>query len=565
MPVNRQGSLLLGSSRPATSGAVLSLRDYQRAALDAVHEARARGVTRQLVSLPTGAGKTFVAAHMVSEIGLPTVFLVHRDELARQTVRQMRQVNPDLSIGVVQADRDEIDRQIVVASAQTLARETRLERLRRAVGAGCLFISDEAHHDRAPSRMRAIERMEPELLVGLTATPMRGDKLGLDAVYDEIVYHLPMRVLVERGHLARPIGLRIETDADLDRVHTRGGEFVQDELSETVDTQARNELIVDSWKRHATGRQRTVAFCVNVKHAERLRDAFRAAGVTAEMIDGSTPILERQRIFEAFRRGDIAVLTNCMVLTEGFDEPGIDCVLMARPTKSTALYVQCVGRGLRKYPGKRDCLVIDFVDATTRHQLVTLPTLSGIEKSEAGETGKALAEISEANRKPGQVIDLFDAMAHEGRIRERAAIMLDLLAGSSFVWNTSPNTNRYVAKAGENQWLTLLAEGDGYVPARVIAPRGEQPRIVRLFNRPLDAEAAMEIAERSIEESPLTSRDAAWRRRDEPPTDGQLRFARRLGIRVPKTATKAQVAELIDSALFERAMQQLGRVVGHAV
>src|SRR5690606_24931687 len=138
---------------------------------------------------------------------------------------------------------------------------------------------------------------------------------------------------------------------------------------------------------------------------------------------------------------------------------------------------------------------IDFVDATTRHQLVTLPTLSGIEKSEAGETGQNLAEISEANRKPGQVIDLFDAMAHEGRIRERAAIMLGLLAGSSFVWNTSPNTNRYVAKAGENQWLTLLNEGDGYVPARVIAPRGEQPRIVRLFNRPLDAEAAMEIAE----------------------------------------------------------------------
>src|SRR5690606_15799094 len=114
-----------------------------------------------------------------------------------------------------------------------------------------LFISDECHHDRAESRMRAIDTLAPELLVGLTATPTRGDKLGLDAVYDEIVYHVPMLDLMGRNYLARLKGIRIETDADLDNVRTRGGEFVERELADAVDTPERNELIVRSWQEHA--------------------------------------------------------------------------------------------------------------------------------------------------------------------------------------------------------------------------------------------------------------------------------------------------------------------------
>lgn len=537
---------MMALAAPAAS--VLPLRPYQREALDAVHAAYARGVRRQLVSLPTGAGKTYVAAHLVAERGQRAVFMVHRDELARQTVRQMRMVNPALSIGVCKADQDELGADIIVASAQTLAQGRRLARLCEAVGEQALFISDECHHDLAPTRQRAIDTVAPDLLVGLTATPMRGDKLGLDAVYQEIVYHLPMRTLVEEQHLKRPVGLRIETDADLDRVHTVAGEFNERELADTVNTDARNRLIVESWRKHASDRLRTIAFCVSVDHAERLRDAFRDAGVAAEMVEGGTPVAERQRIFTAFHEGDVQVLTNCMILTEGFDEPAIDCCLMARPTKSTGLYIQQVGRALRKHPGTPDALIIDFVDVTTRHALVTLPSLAGIEPRKPGE---APVTISEANRKAGETMDLFDALAHEGRLRERAAIMLDLLDNSPFVWQPLPG-GRFVAATGEG-FVTVVEEGDGYVPVRLLE-RGA--RVVRLLDRPVDEETAMAIAEECIPDNALHRREAGWRER--PASEKQLSALGRWRVATPAGVTRGQASDLLDAAMGRAALHRAG-------
>jgi superfamily II DNA or RNA helicase len=531
--------------------AALSLRDYQRAAVDAVHSARARGITRQLVSLPTGAGKTFVSAHLVSEIGLATVFLVHRDELVRQTVSAMNEVNPALTVGVCKADRDELHADIVVASAATLAHENRLERLLDAVGPGGLFISDECHHDPAVSRRRAIERMQPGLLVGLTATPQRGDKIGLDTIYQEIVYHLPIRELVERKHLARPIGLRIETEADLDTVHTVAGDFNKGELESTVDSPARNRAIVNAWLKHAADRTRTVVFCVSVNHAAAVRDAFREAGVTAEMVEGETPVAERQRIFAAFSRGEIQVLTNCQILTEGFDEPRIDCLIMARPTKSQSLYVQCVGRALRWRPDKPDALIIDVVDVTTKHQLVTLPSLSGSELKD----GSREREVTEGDRASGQVMDLFDAITHHGQLREREAIMLDLLDDSPFVWQALPD-GMWMAPAGQGQWMTLLREGDEYVPVRINAPRGQTPALERLLDRAVAADIAMGIAQDRIPSSALNQREAHWRQRRV--TDRQRMAAERWRVPVHAKATAGEVSDLIDMAAFRSAAKKLG-------
>ena len=556
--MSAQAAMRLGRSGTTT----LALRDYQRACLDAIYAARERGVTRQLTSLPTGAGKTIVAAHLVSEavatagasgrfeLGGRVVFMVHRDELARQTVEKMRLVNPSLSIGIVKADRDELDAELVVVSAQTIAHETRLARLLRAVGPGCLFISDECHHDRAASRMRAIETMAPGLLVGLTATPMRGDKLGLDAIYQEIVYHLPMRTLVERNHLARPVGIRIETEADLDSVHTVAGEFNEGELERTVDTEARNRIIVESWQKHASDRKATIVFCVTVAHAERVRDAFRAAGVAAEMVDGSTPVAERQRLFRDFHDGKIRVLTNCMVLTEGFDESVIDCAIMARPTKSQGLYIQCVGRALRPWAGKPDALIIDVVDLTTRHQLVTLPVLSGIEPGQDGEH-----PLSESVRSAGQVMDLFDTMAHHGRLRERDAIMIDLLAESPFVWQRMPD-GQFMAPA-EYGWVTIIPENDGYIPVSVQGGQYyEAPALERLFEQPVDAETAMAIAQARIPGGALTQRDAHWR--TAPASERQLIAAKKWRVDVPRGAKRGQVSDLISIAAFRATMRRLG-------
>jgi ATP-dependent helicase IRC3 len=551
-PRATQGALL-SAAPPGPAAQIIKPRDYQRAALDAIHQARDRGITRQLVSFPTGAGKTIVAAHLVRETQLPTVMLVHRDELVRQSVEKLAQINPDLSIGVVKAERDELDREIIVASVQTLISPKRLARLVGALGSEVLVISDECHHDAAPSRRHVLETLDPTLLVGLTATPHRADNLGLGEIYQEIVAYVSMVELMARGQLARLRGLRVDTSTDLDGVATRSGEFVTGELAETVDTPARNRLVVDSWWEYAEDRTRTVAFCVNVDHAYHLRDAFRAQGVDAETVIGETSPAERADLFARFHRGELPVLTGCMVFTEGWDEPALDCILMARPTKSQGLYIQSVGRGARKHQGKSDCLVIDFVDNTSRHQLVTLPTLAGLDLP---KDGRPPQETTEAAREVGELVDLLElAQAGQGSY-ERRVTEVNLFGDSPLVWSES--AGYWAAKAGKSSWLVLLPRGEGYVPHLIEAPRGQTPQAQPLFDRPLEVDMAIGVAEGKVALTHLTDRAAEWRQRDEPPSDAQRAFARKLGIKV-KAQTKAQISEQIDAALFRQTLDGLRR------
>lgn len=546
-----------------TETEIVPLRPYQQDAKQAILDARARGVRRQLVSLPTGSGKTVLAAHLVRELGMRTVFMVHRDELAKQSRKSLNDINPGASIGIVKAGDNEVHSQIVVASAQTLARQSRLEQLVRAfAGWPTLFISDEAHHDRAESRTRAINALDPDLLVGLTATPERGDGLGLDAVYDEIVYHMDMLALMRIGKLARLVGLRIETDADLDAVHTRMGEFVEGELATAVNTEARNRLIVDSWHRHAAERKRTVAFCVNVAHARALRDAFRATGITSEVVLGETPEDERRDILERFHEGEIQVLTNCMVLTEGYDEPAIDCILMTRPTKSRGLYVQCVGRGARTADHKVDCLVLDFVDNTSKHSLIALPTLAGIEPGPAGDE---MVERMAA----GEPVGLLEMAEREAAVHERRAVEVDLFGESPLVWTTALEAAglRFVSAGRSDigtRWAVVKREGDGYRPYWLVEPPGGQGAVTTrpIFGRAVDLEMALGIADDAVPKTRLTRKDADWRTRPLPPSEAQLRFASQLRIEVPRGATRAQVSELIDTQLFVRAARRAGLMGG---
>lgn len=545
---------LFGTTAPALD---LPLRPYQMEALDAIDAAYRAGQRRQLISMPTGAGKTVTFAHLIKRMRLRTVVVVHRDELVRQTVDKVQQVIPSLSTGVVKAERDELSADVIVASAQTLAVKKRLERLCRALGGlSVLLVSDECHHDRSPSRTRVIEMLAPALLTGWTATAMRGDGLGLDAIYGpEPVFHLPMIDLIADGKLSPMRGLRIETEADLDAVHTRHGELAEDELAETIDTPGRNELIVRSWQQHARERRRTVAFCINVAHAEHLRDAFRAAGIAAECIVGETPADERARLFDAFHRGDLPVLTNCMVLTEGYDEPAIDCVVMARPTKSQGLYIQCVGRGARRADadGKADCLVLDFVDVSSRHKLVTLPILAGSDEAtgEAGDGAKGRGP-SEADRAQGELIDLLTLAQKHRKMRERAAIAVNLFGASRYIWSTI--SGHHMAPAGDGSYLVLLPEGDSYRPTSLI-PRRQGAELRPLFDRGLDLETAMAFAESRVASKALAARDAEWRTAAQPATTAQMAIARQFGIAIPRGATKGAASNLIDKAQSARLLR----------
>lgn len=544
---------------PAREAERVPLRPYQAEAVEAVLAGRERGLSRMLLSMATGAGKTFTAVHLTERVGLPrTLFLVHRDELATQAAAAYRAVDPSLVVGVVKAERDDIYAPVMIASAQTLAVGSRLERLRRAITEGLFIISDEAHHDMSPSRRRAIETLAPTLLVGLTATPSRADKVGLDSIYEEIVYHLPMLPLIAMGKLAPLVGLRIDTETDLDAVHTRAGELAEDELVAAVDTPGRNALIVQSYQRHAAGRSRTVAFCVNVAHAEHLATAFRDAGIRAACVFGHTPTEERRATLEAFGKGEIPVLVNVMVLSEGYDEPGIDCILWARPTKSQGLYIQCIGRAARKSEatGKTSALIIDFVDASSRHRLITLPVLAGAEGAEVKPGG--------GYERAGEQVPLLELAQRMERVKERQAVAIDLFGGSPYLWRTVAGW--HFTPAGKGRYLVLEERPGGYVPS-LLEDMGNGTRMTPLFGRPLDMETAIGVAETNLTRDALTARDAPWRSVPSPASPAQLELARKLRLPVTSTTTKAEASLLIDDAFFGRAIKRAGPrcACGHGV
>jgi DNA repair protein RadD len=234
-----------------------------------------------------------------------------------------------------------------------------------------LLVVDEAHHARAETYQRLLAAYPNAVILGLTATPCRGDGRGLGNIFE---------VLIECPSVAELIGGKylVETRPyapvrpDLTGVHIRRGDYVENELAARMNTAKLVGDVVAHWLRLAE-RRSTVVFAVDVAHSVHLRNEFRRAGVLAEHLDGSTPIEERDRILAQLASGTIDVVTNCMVLTEGWDQPRVSCLVLARPTKSLGLYRQMVGRCLRPSPGKADALILDHSGATFEHGFIEDP------------------------------------------------------------------------------------------------------------------------------------------------------------------------------------------------
>lgn len=375
------------------------LRTYQLEALDAIRNRWRAGVYRQLLTLPTGMGKTVVFAALRDYLGFRkrVLVLVHRDELATQAADKIAHWNPNAVVGVEMGVRRAPARaDFVVGSVQTLGREgsARLQAL--DPDTFDLVVCDEAHHSTSPSygvvfRHFGFGKYDTgRLFLGVTATPRRGDGVALGTVYDEIVYQYPMLDAIRDGWLCNLRGLRVRTGVGLDDVHTRAGDFNVEELSRTVNTRVRNEHIVQEWVKQAEDRK-SIAFAVDVAHAKSLADAFKSYGVAAEAIWADDP--HRAEKIRAHKAGNLKMLTNCGILTEGYDDWAIKCIVMARPTKSQLLFVQMAGRGTRipegihnlndaraagKTLAKEDCLLLDVTDNTSRHSLVTLSSIFGL-------------------------------------------------------------------------------------------------------------------------------------------------------------------------------------------
>ncbi|WP_267426620.1 DEAD/DEAH box helicase [Methylobacterium sp. GC_Met_2] len=370
----------------------LHLRDYQRAGLDALAAAWARGgvdaaAPGHLIVLPTGAGKSLVIAALARETLADNplarvVIVTHSRELVAQNFSELTRAWPEAPAGIFSAGlgRWEAGAQVLVCGIQSVA-----ERL-DAVGPRDLVIVDEAHLIPRASETRygrflaGLRARRPGMRVaGFTATPYRLDSGRLDEgphrLFSGIAYEADTFTLIRQGFLAPLVSKATLTQLDVSGVGRRAGDYIPGELEAAVNRDAITRAAVAELAEYGRGRRAWLAFCAGLAHAEAVRDAVRAEGYPCETVSGETPRRERDRIVAAFRAGNIRCLTSVGVLGTGFNVPEVDLVALLRPTRSTGLYVQQVGRALRCAPGKTDALILDYAGLVRMHGPVDAVTV----------------------------------------------------------------------------------------------------------------------------------------------------------------------------------------------
>jgi DNA repair protein RadD len=340
----------------------MRLRDYQVGMIDAARQSLHAGHGRLLVVAPTGSGKTTVFCHMASGAASRnkrTLVLVHRAELIRQTSVTLETMG--ISHGLIAPGHTMTRDAVQVASIQTLVR--RFDR----VLPPDLLIFDEAHHCPSNTWLKVFRRYPGARAIGLTATPCRLDGRGLDDLFETMVRGPTVRQLIDAGFLsdyvvyAPPIGI------DVGDVRSRAGDFAKDQLAEAVDRPTITGDAVRHYLRLARNK-RAIAFCVSIEHSKHVAEQFRAVGVRARHVDGTEDARRRQRTMEGLATGEVQILTNVDLISEGLDVPAVEAAILLRPTQSLSLYLQQVGRALRPRPGKT-AIILDHAGNVLRHGL----------------------------------------------------------------------------------------------------------------------------------------------------------------------------------------------------
>jgi superfamily II DNA or RNA helicase len=345
------------------------LRPYQQ---DVIAQFRARieaGAKRIIMVAPTGCGKTAIGTEIVRAQRhqiKPVLVLAHPREIIGQTSRTLYAAG--IVHGIIQAGVATRPMELVqVASIQTLWSRAMVRETMNLPPAELLWI-DETHHCPAKTYSKIIAAYPDAVLLGTTATPCRGDGRGLGGIFETLIQTPQVAELIAQRYLVKT-RVYAPIDPDLKGVETRSGDYVESQLADRMNTARLVGDIVEHWHKFGE-RRRTVCFACSVGHSVHIRDEFLKSGVRAEHIDGSTPKDERDATLARLESGELELVSNCMVLTEGWDMPECGCIILARPTKKMGLYRQMVGRVLRPAGGKPDAIVLDHSGATYRHGFV---------------------------------------------------------------------------------------------------------------------------------------------------------------------------------------------------
>lgn len=507
----------------------IRLRPYQEEAIDAFFHALPR-YQRQLITLPTGAGKTVVfgtlaktyyeticnqnAEHKLAN--KPIVVLAHRTELLDQAETKLNLVWPGVVTGRVQGSRNEQLAQVILASTQTLVAGRRIPE-------PSLVILDEAHHCGAEGVFRVLQELgvfedDGPPLLGVTATPSRNGGSEIGDVFQHVAYEKTILQMMMEGYLADVRGIQVNVpNLDLKYVRTSGGDYSQQDLSATLNHDIALNAVVEAYVQHARERK-TVVFAVDVAHSMALAERFRLAGYAAASVDGSMNSEQRANILKDFSDERLRILINCSLLTEGWDEPSVDCIILARPTKSQTLYTQMVGRAIRLHPGKDDALVLDLTGSSEDKNLQTFTRLMTSQNAKNQE--HQTSAHSKRRPTPSEALEKQTMMTGES-VTEWLQRLSDLEHQErTFVESVNLFSNRsrfrwekvqdhFAISYGDGGWAFLFVEDRQYWPVLDIG----NDRYLPLHDTPMPLEYAQGIAEGFLEllESKVIEKDADWR------------------------------------------------------
>ena len=500
----------------------MGLRAYQMKARQDIHKGF-EDFDRQLGVMPTGAGKTILFSRLAHDIQPQrTLILAHREELITQAVDKLRSSTGLQAQVEMGGDRASLDAPVVVASVQTLMREPRRNRWPRDHFG--LVVVDECHHVLSDSYLNTLGHFHDHAKVlGVTATPDRGDKKNLGKYFENIACEITMLDLVKQGWLS-PIKVKtVPLEMSLRGVRTTAGDFSADDLGHALEPYL--EKIADVLVEHR--HRKTLVFLPLIAVSKRFAQICRDRGLLAEHVDGQST--ERQAALERFKRDETRILTNAMLLTEGYDEPSIDCVVCLRPTKIRALYSQIIGRGTRIWPGKDHLLVLDFLWQAEEHSLMRPANLIAEDEADA----KALTE------KLGREGDLEEAREEVNADRTRS--LTDRLIQNRTRNGSVLDPLELAVTLNE----AALAE---YVPTmawQAQAPTDKQLDVLQKFG--LDTMGILSKGHASmILDRLITRRQLGLA------TPKQVRVMRRYGHRQPETATFEEAKAFLDARFANR-------------